>query len=280
MSSVLRRPLRRFMDDEFPDEPLNGHQRYKHITNHLRWVIINMFELHSLKLSVVSRMTTIPRRTCSRIRAHFHDHGGVWSRQHLLGRRGKLGDCKLTRAHKEILRTIIHTKPVSYLNEICTELYYASGIIASPTVVRRALQGMGYTRRRLSRIFHQANVFDRVNFRENVRPYLFDLTQLLFLDETSKNRASINRMYGWGPKRRSVFNKNFVLNGKRMSVVGAYNLSGIVAMDVTPNTFDRALFEDFFFNKVVPILRPFPHPNSIVIIDNARIHECVTSYCG
>lgn len=132
---------------------------------------------------------------------------------------------------------------------------------------------MGYTNRKLSRLSHKANPFQRVMFREKARDWVHSLDQLVFIDETSKNRASINRQYGWGPKRKTIYNKNFVLHGKRMSVVGAYSLNGLLTFDIIPNTYNQERFEDFFRYSVLPSSTPYPGPRSIVILDNARIHN-------
>ena len=71
----------------------------------------------------------------------------------------------------------------------------------------------------------------------------------------------------------SVYNKGFVLNGKRVSVVGAYSLDGLIAVDYTEGTYDQVVFQDFFRTLVLPLLRPYPQKNSVVVIDNARIHS-------
>ena len=66
----------------------------------------------------------------------------------------------------------------------------------------------------------------------------------------------------------SVYNKGFVLNGKRVSVVGAYSLDGLIAVDYTEGTYDQVVFQDFFRTLVLPLLRPYPQKNSVVVIDN------------
>ena len=138
----------------------------------------------------------------------------------------------------------------------------------------------------------------------------------VFLDETSKNRSSINRTHGWGLKSKAIHNKGFVLRGKRVSVLAAYTLQGLNAIDYTEGTYvyaviapssritsfsctshtprtcmcvvrlldypersiatyryNAAEFEDWFIRVLLPSLRPYPQPNSIVIIDNAAIHD-------
>ena len=57
-----------------------------------------------------------------------------------------------------------------------------------------------------------------------------------------------------------------------MSVVGAYSLNGLLTFDI-PNTYNQERIENFFRNSVLPSLTPYPGPRSIVILDNARIHN-------
>ncbi len=51
--------------------------------------------------------------------------------------------------------------------------------------------------RKLSRISRKANTFARVMFRAWAREWAALLDQLVFIDETSKKRASIDIQYGW-----------------------------------------------------------------------------------
>ena len=60
--------------------------------------------------------------------------------------------------------------------------------------------------------------------------------------------------------------------GKSVSVVAALNIKGFFAWESTRGTFTRAKFHDAFARRVVPHLNPWPLPNSIVIMDNAKIH--------
>ncbi len=59
------------------------------------------------------------------------------------------------------------------------------------------------------------------------------------------------RQYGWGPKRTTLFNKVFVLKGKRMSVVGAYGTRGLFAVDVIPETYNQARLNLKVFSNIL-----------------------------
>jgi hypothetical protein len=71
----LRRPLTRFGDQRERDGPLHAHQRFKHISNDLRWSIINMAEFYLLDRGDISSYTGVPIRTINRIRLHWINTG-------------------------------------------------------------------------------------------------------------------------------------------------------------------------------------------------------------
>ena len=48
---------------------------------------------------------------------------------------------------------------------------------------------------------------------------------------------------------------------------------GLLTVDIIPETYNQERFESFFKHFVLPELNPYPRPNSIVVLDNARIHN-------
>ena len=60
--------------------------------------------------------------------------------------------------------------------------------------------------------------------------------------------------------------------GTRVSIFAALNVKGFIAWETTRGTFTRRKFHDAFAAHVIPKLNPWPLPNSIVIMDNAKIH--------
>jgi hypothetical protein len=175
--------------------------------------------------------------------------------------------------HWQIVVDILHTTPVSYLDELSYELFLRSGLIVSSSTISILLHKHGYTHQRLTRLHRAALPAARVMFREKLRAWVDDLDQLVFVDETSKDRRSINRGYGWGPKNRSVINKGFTLTGKRVSIVGAYSNKGLLSFDITPDTFNAGRFEVWFGTVLLHHLNPYPQENSIVVLDGARYHN-------
>eukprot|EP00957_Ditylum_brightwellii_P104517 7963480-Ditylum_brightwellii.AAC.1 len=60
--------------------------------------------------------------------------------------------------------------------------------------------------------------------------------------------------------------------GKRVSVLAVLNVKGFMAWESTRGTFTQIKFHEAFARHIVPKLNPWPLPNSIVIMDNAKIH--------
>ena len=109
--------------------------------------------------------------------------------------------------------------------------------------------------------------------------------QLIFIDETSKDGRHAYRRYARSKQGTKAVVKLPFLRGKRVSIVAALNITGFMCWETTRGTFTRRRFHDAFARCVVPRLNPWPLPNSIVIMDNAKIHmyrelEAAVHQCG
>jgi hypothetical protein len=271
--SKYRGPQRKLIDGREHDGPMNIRRKFEHTGNQLRWQV-PVLSGQGRTRAQICEATTLPRRTVNRILLNFRLRGGVWGTHHKYPRRdGNLEGLRMQEQHFKAVQGILREKAVSTLVEVVHELYLQTGSGISTATLAIALARNGYTWRRLSRLHRAAFPHERVLFFSRAREWVTNLDQLVFIDETSKNKASINRMYGWGPSGQSVYNKGFVLNGRRMSVVGAYTSAGLLAMDMIPNTYTRQEFEQWFDLVLVPLLRPYPQANSIVVVDSARIHN-------
>jgi len=122
--------------------------------------------------------------------------------------------------------------------------------------------------------------------------------QLIFLDESAKDERSLSRLYGYSPRNTRAHKKVVFIRGKRYTILPALTLDGFVAVDIFEGSCDRKRFVDFVLDQVVcaniidiiifylyfiiyyyllsmkvPIMNPYPGNNSVIIMDNARIHH-------
>ena len=52
----------------------------------------------------------------------------------------------------------------------------------------------------------------------------------------------------------------------------ALSLDGIIALDIVEGSYNTRLFAHFI-NGLLDQMRPFPLPNSVIVMDNCRIHN-------
>ncbi|KAH7917785.1 hypothetical protein BV22DRAFT_1025768, partial [Leucogyrophana mollusca] len=58
----------------------------------------------------------------------------------------------------------------------------------------------------------------------------------------------------------------------RYSLLPALSLNGILHASIVEGSFTTARFREFI-EGLLPRMQPFPAPNSVIIMDNARIHK-------
>uniref|UniRef100_K3WIK2 Tc1-like transposase DDE domain-containing protein n=1 Tax=Globisporangium ultimum (strain ATCC 200006 / CBS 805.95 / DAOM BR144) TaxID=431595 RepID=K3WIK2_GLOUD len=94
----------------------------------------------------------------------------------------------------------------------------------------------------------------------------------MFLDKTSKNGADSARRCARSRRgSRAVVRLSFARKNC-VSVLAACGVCGFMYWETIRGTFSRNRFHATFVRHVVPKLIPWPLPDSIVVLDIARIH--------
>ncbi len=270
-----RRSRAKRRDERKEDDISQTQRRYEHVNTTVRWIIVSMHQFHELSTSKISKYTGVSLRTIQRIILAWQEREQVWGINHIdvsdiaLVRAGCMSNADATH-----LWQFLQEHPTSYLTEMQTKLEQFAGKSYSLSTLSRTLFHMGITRKRLSRSSHKASFRLRVLFREKLWRWVTNNDQLIFIDEASKNEAASTRNYGWGPKCSNVSDPIGGIVGKRKSVVAGYSLnSGMFAWQSIEETYNAERFEDWFTDMLLPQTQSYPQPNSVVIIDNARIHN-------
>jgi transposase len=123
-----------------------------------------------------------------------------------------------------------------------------------------------------SRTASERDETKRTAFRERIatlRP-----TRLVFLDECGF-ALNLHRLYGWAKSSERCVESVPFQRGVNRSVLGAFGLSGMVALSQKLGAFKRVDFVSFLKEELLPRLPT----GSVLVLDNARIHqgEVVTS---
>jgi len=112
--------------------------------------------------------------------------------------------------------------------------------------------------------------------------------QLVFVDESASDRR-IHRHYGHSLCGERAHKKSVFVRGKRyiwcfrptvchsefiyrFSILPALSLDGILTVKIVEGSFTTELFKDFI-DGLLDHMSPFPGPNSVIVMDNCRIHR-------
>ena len=93
-------------------------------------------------------------------------------------------------------------------------------------------------------------------------------SELVFLDEAGFSLA-LCVLYGWGKKGEPLVEAVPARRGKNLSVLGAFDLEGMVATTSKLGAMTRADVEQFLQGDLLPRLLP----GSVLVLDNASIHK-------
>jgi len=226
----------------------------------------------------ISTNLFISRATVTRILRCFQTYEDVWTPAHYR-QRVKGPKQTLEVEHLIALAQWIETDPSFSLQEIKERIQALSGHDVSLSLICTTLRHrLGYTRKRLSILAQQADEHRRVNYMLTVRVVVQHNNQLVFIDETSTNEKTSNRIYGYSLKGETARCRQNFLKGTRYTATGVFTIDGFIDFYLKEGSMKMTDFEDFFVTCLLPHLNPYPGPRSIVVLDNARIHKSLFVY--
>jgi DDE superfamily endonuclease len=97
--------------------------------------------------------------------------------------------------------------------------------------------------------------------------------QLVFIDESAANERTSDRKYGWAPIGKTPTESRPFNRSEKWSILPAYTIDGFITWEIRQGSFTAELFEEFIVNKVLPRCNAWPAIRSIIVMDNAPIHQ-------
>jgi len=157
-----------------------------------------------------------------------------------------------------------------YLDELCRDFEEKCGLSVSRSTLWRALTKEGYTRKKLTRIASERSEEKRLEYEARIGRY--EVEQLIFVDESSVDRRTTYRGYGWALRGEDAPINAFFCRGRRFSVLPALTIQGVIHCDIIEGSFDSASFYSFI-SHTLDEMQPYPAPKSVIVMDNCRIHK-------
>jgi transposase len=188
--------------------------------------------------------------------------------------RAPKGGCKTGRPRvctpmqEESLFHHINEDPSIYLDEMAWYLFDCFGVKPCIATVFNILTRDKWSRKRATKLAAQRN--DELRAIWLAKRLHWRVDQLVFLDETASCERTGDRKYGWSPIGHPCTTNQYLDRSLRYSVLPALTVNGylddplIVVGGVTADA-----FAEWFEETVIPQLQP----DSIVVLDNAKIHH-------
>jgi len=229
----------------------------------------------------------VSRASLFRWHAIFEEHGTVICPPSPLKGQGLR---VLTRTLIQACKDLFSQETDLFLDEVVAWLALTHDIAISTSTLSRNLAEAGLTRKILHKIAAERDEERRREFRELVHNnFQGDGSELIFIDETSKDERTWAHHYGRAMSGTQARFADVFVRGDRYSLVAAMAVDGYIAADVVEGSFDRDLFSQFVIEQVVcfvfftwsfshipsqlPSMNPFPAEQSVIVLDNCRIHQ-------
>ena len=158
--------------------------------------------------------------------------------------------CKLT---KPVQLTILHLvleKPCIYLWEIQQEIQWLYALDISISTICMFLKQSNFSRKKMQLIASQRDEELRSTYQSDVS--LYEPHFLIFIDETGCDRRHSLRKYGYGVRGKPVKCQKLLVRGKRVSVIAAMTIHGILDLKIVQETVTGDVFIDSLKGNCYP----------------------------
>lgn len=139
-----------------------------------------------------------------------------------------------------------------YLDEVVTWLALVHDIQISSATLSRNLREVGLTQKMLHKLVIERDEQRRDQWRHMIATELSpDASQLVFVDETSKNELTWARHYGRAASGTRATISDVFVRGDCYSLVAAITIDGYLAAEVVEGSYDSDSFYTYVADKVV-----------------------------
>jgi len=150
-------------------------------------------------------------------------------------------------------------------------LYYKFDIWVPISSIYRVLQHHNWSRKVVQQRAAERNIHLRNAWKGRIPQW--DMSELVFLDESAANERTGDRKRGWSLKGLICPTSVPIKRSERWSILPALTVDGYLDYVVYQGAITKEIFLDFVEQKVLPHCNPRPSPRSVLVLDNASIHK-------
>lgn len=202
---------------------------------------------------------------------------------------GRKARRKITPEIVACIKKHLTAQPDIYLDELYDALVAEGGqewAFHPSTIWAVLIEDLGWTLAVSNARAKQRNELQRVEYRLALQQFS-DPSVFVFLDETNKGANASRRRRSWGPKGSNHSLDEFFESGSSATVMAAADIDGFVQSmcelvegkkhetdeDPYRGTITTERFLLYIQQKVCPNLGSYGQPRSVVVMDNASIHQ-------
>ncbi len=180
---------------------------------------------------------------------------------------------KMDDAHVAILLQIVEEDPWQFLDEIAASLQARCGTAYLPKLCWVEVTRNGLTLKKMRERAAQRDEYKRHLYFTAVGEICSHPSQLVFADETAHDERTLRRKRGWGLRGVRVEVTSPLIHGRHVSVLALYGYGGFIDFSLRDGGFNASDFMWAVEHMIIPHLQPYPAPQSILVLDNCRIHH-------
>jgi len=237
------------------------------LSDDLRKVILNI--ARHLDIPSIHHYTGCAIRSINRLLVDWRKNTTIAS--HLTARHRRGRKKILSGMNIQFLQGHLRHSPDLYMDEMKDLLESRIGVEVDESTIWRALRRSGFTMKKLTKDALERNEVKRALFRLQYGR-LYTAEQTVFVDESSFDRRTAVRGRAWALSGQRAVRKCFFVRGRRYSLLPALSLDGIIWAKTVEGSFTKPLFMGFIA-ELLSRMQPFPARNSVIVMDNARIHK-------
>lgn len=171
---------------------------------------------------------------------------------------------------EEGVKEFLDQNPTAYQDEIAEFLDSEYLIQVYRSTVSRLLKKLGHTNKRIERAAEERDDEERAHWRSRLCGW--KPNQLVFLDESAANERTKDRKRGWSLKGLPCTVRQSGQRSTRWSILPAIGLNGYLDYEIYHGSFNADRFL-LFVRRLLRKMNRAPGPRSVLILDNARIHQ-------